>query len=76
MHPNRADHLFHVPPVMCEACVAAVTEAVRAVDAGAHVEADVEARIVRVVSHAYPSTLMRTLGEAGYPAEPLIQPLG
>ncbi|HEY8381011.1 MAG TPA: cation transporter [Microvirga sp.] len=76
MRPIRADHLFHVPPVMCEACVVVVTSAVRTVDAAAHVEADVEARIVRVVSDAYPSVLMRTLGEAGYPAEPILQPLG
>ncbi len=76
MHPTRADHLFHVPPVMCEVCVAAVTQAIQAVDVGAQVEADLEARTVRVVSRAYPSALMRTLGEAGYPAEPVLQPLG
>ena len=76
MHHFHADNIFHVPRIMCEVCVAALAAAVWAVDAAAKVEADLETRTVRVASHVYESTLLRILHEAGFRAEPILQPIG
>jgi copper chaperone len=76
MHRFRAHNLFHIPKMMCDRCVAAVTSALHALDGVARVEADVKARTVGVVSRRYESALLRTLREAGFHAEPVLQPLG
>ncbi len=76
MHPTPADHLLHIQEIMCGKCVLSVAEAVRMTDRAALIKADVEARTVRVTSRLFPSALVRILGEAGFPAEPILQPLG
>ena len=76
MHRLQADNLFHIPKIMCDRCVAALTSAVHVLDGVARVEADLMARTVRVVSRHYESALLRTLREAGFPAEPVLRPLG
>jgi copper chaperone len=76
MHRYQADNLLHIPKLMCDRCVAALTRALHTLDEVAHVEADLMARTVRVVSRHYESALLRTLREAGFPAEPVLQPLG
>jgi copper chaperone len=76
MHRHQADNLFHVPKMMCDRCIATLTGALHALDRVARVEADLMARTVRVVSRHYESALLRTLRAAGFPAEPVLQPLG
>ncbi len=76
MHRFQADNLFHIPKMMCDRCVAALTSALHTFDRVARVEADLMARTVRVVSRHYESAHLRTLREAGFPAEPVLQPLG
>ncbi len=76
MHRLQAHNLFHIPKMMCDRCVAALTSALHALDEVARVEADLKVRTVRVVSHRYESALLRTLREAGFHAEPVLQPLG
>ena len=76
MHRLQAHNLFHIPKMMCDRCVATLTSALHALDGVARVEADLKVCTVRVVSHRYESTLLRTLREAGFHAEPVSQPLG
>jgi copper chaperone len=76
MHRYQADNLLHIPKMMCDRCVAALTSALHALDGLARVEADLAARTVRVASRHYESALLRTLREAGFQAEPIPQPLG
>jgi len=76
MHRLQGDNLFHIPKMVCDRCVAALTGALHAFDRVAGVEADPVARTVRVVSRHYESALLRTLREAGFPAEPILRPLG
>ena len=76
MHRFRMETLFHIPKMMCGGCIAALSAAVRAVDQTARFEADLGARTVRILSNRSPSALLRTLREAGFPAEPVLQPLG
>jgi copper chaperone len=76
MHRIQADNLFHIPKMMCDRCIAFLTSALHGVDGTAHVKADLKSRSLRVVSRHYESALLRTLREAGFPAEPILQPLG
>jgi copper chaperone len=76
MYRLQSDNLFHIPKMMCDRCVAALSSILHGFDGAARVEADLKARTVRVVSHRYESALLRTLREAGFPAEPVLQPLG
>ena len=76
MHRLQADNLFYVPKMMCDRCVAFLTSALQAVDGTAGVEADLKGRSLRVVSRHYESALLRILREAGFHAEPILQPLG
>ena len=76
MHRLHADNLFHIPQMMCDRCVTALTRALQVLDALVHVEADLGRRTVRIVSHRHESALLRTLREAGFHAEPILQPLG
>ena len=76
MHRLQAHNLFHIPKMMCDRCVAALTRALHTIDGTARVEADLVDRTVRVVSRHYQSALLRTLREAGFHAESVLQPLG
>ncbi len=76
MHRLQADNLFYVPKMMCDRCVATLTSALHTLDGVARVEADLKGRSLRVVSRHYESALLRILREAGFHAEPILQPLG
>jgi copper chaperone len=66
-------HVFHVPGMNCGGCLRAVTRAVQALDPQAQVEADLEARIVRVVSRQSEPSLLKALSDGGYPARSISQ---
>ena len=60
---------YKVPDMSCDHCVAAITKAVRNVDASADVKADLSAGKVTVRTDAPSSRIEDALREAGYPAE-------
>ncbi len=76
MHRLQADNLFYVPKMMCDRCVTFLTSTLHAIDGSARVEADLKGRSLRIVSRQYESALLRILREAGFHAEPILQPLG
>jgi copper chaperone len=62
---------FHVPDMSCNHCVAAITQAVQAVDPGARVQADLAAHRVDVeTARAAPEAVAAAIREAGYTPEP------
>ncbi len=67
-------HIFHVPGMNCGGCLRAVTRAVQALDPLAQVEADLEARTVKVVSKQSEASLLEAQSNGGYPAQPLARP--
>jgi len=69
-------HVFHVPDLKCGGCLGFVVRALRDIDHAVHVKADFPARTLRVISTRFESALLRALREAGYPAEPVLLPLG
>ena len=58
---------FHLPDMSCGHCVAAITEALKAVDAEVRLEFQREARTVQVLSRLDDARLAEVLTEAGYP---------
>ncbi|KQY81002.1 MULTISPECIES: heavy-metal-associated domain-containing protein [Roseateles] len=59
--------VFRVDDMTCGHCVASITEAVRAVDAGAKVGVDLAQRLVRIEpTEADASELAGAITEAGY----------
>jgi copper chaperone len=67
-------YVFHIPGMNCGGCLRAVTRAVQALDPQARVEADLEARTVRVISTQSEASLLDALSNGGYPAQPLARP--
>jgi copper chaperone len=67
-------YVFHIPGMNCGGCLRAVTRAVQALDPQARVEADLEARTVRVISTQSEASLLNALSNGGYPAQPLARP--
>ncbi|WP_293502098.1 heavy-metal-associated domain-containing protein [Roseateles sp.] len=63
-------HRFTLPDMSCGHCVAAITEALKAADAQARVEIDLEARTAEVDSALSREALAAVLAEAGYPPAP------
>ena len=57
---------FQVEGMSCQHCVGAVTKAIRTLDAGAHVDVDLEAGSVRVQSQEKADRLSAAIEEAGY----------
>ncbi|MDH4189124.1 MAG: heavy-metal-associated domain-containing protein [Betaproteobacteria bacterium] len=57
-----------VNDMTCGHCVKTITKAVTALDPAAKVEADIEAKRVRIESTHSASELTQALGAAGYPA--------
>ena len=57
---------FKVEGMSCQHCVGAVTKAIRSLDAGAHVDVDLEAASVRVQSQETADRLSAAIAEAGY----------
>ncbi len=60
-------HEFKLPDMSCGHCRAAVTEAVKEVDAAAEVAVDLTEKTVRVESALSREQLAGALTEAGYP---------
>jgi copper chaperone len=58
---------FLVPDMTCGHCVAAITGAVKALDAGATVEADLGRRLVSVATTADALQVSSAIAAAGYP---------
>ncbi|ENN88606.1 Copper chaperone [Rhizobium freirei PRF 81] len=52
----------------CGGCARSVTKAIQSVDPNAKVEANPDARAVKVVTSVGEDTLLRVLEQAGYPA--------
>jgi copper chaperone len=71
----RAVHLLHVPGMMCGDCVVAIGRALRDIDRGLRMEADLATRRIRIASPRLES-LLRALRRSGFPAEPVLRPLG
>jgi copper chaperone len=66
-------HVFHVPGMNCGGCLRAVSRAVQALDPQAQVEADLEARTIRVASMKSEPSLLKALSDGGYPARSISQ---
>ncbi len=60
-------HRFTLPDMSCGHCVAAITEALQALDAQARIAIDRDARTAEVDSALPRETLAAALAEAGYP---------
>jgi copper chaperone len=69
-------HVFRLPDLKCGGCLGFVVRALRDVDQAVQIRADIPARTLRVISTRFESVLLRVLREAGYPAEPILLPLG
>ena len=67
-------HVFHIPGMNCGGCLRAITRSILALDPQAQVEADLEARTVKVVSRQSEASLLSALRNGGYPAQPLAHP--
>jgi copper chaperone len=63
-------HRFTLPDMSCGHCVAAITEALQALDAQARIAIDRDARTAEVDSTLPRETLAAALAEAGYPPAP------
>lgn len=61
---------LNVEGMSCGHCAGRVTKAIAEVDAGAKVDVDLGAKLVRVTSSATPQQLAQAVTEAGYPASP------
>jgi copper chaperone len=57
---------FHIQDMTCGGCVRGVSAAIRSVDPGAEVKADLETRQVDVQSQAPREQLVAALTEAGF----------
>jgi copper chaperone len=69
-------HLFHVPDLKCGGCLGFVVRALQDIDHQIRIEANLAGRTIKVFSHRFESALLRALRSAGYPAEPVLLPLG
>jgi copper chaperone len=59
-------HTFTIPTMSCGHCVRSITEAVKALDAGAQVDTDLATHQVHVHSALTREVLVAQLTEAGY----------
>ena len=60
---------FRVPDMTCEACIRALTNAVRDVDETAALAADLGTKRVTVISGEAPETLAKAMEDAGFTVE-------
>lgn len=61
---------FHVPDMSCGHCKAAIDTSVKGADGSAHLDFDMENRIVSVESHLSADQILTALKSAGYEASP------
>lgn len=57
---------FHIEDMTCGGCVRGVSAAIRSVDPGAEVKADLETKEVQVATQAPREKLVAALTEAGF----------
>lgn len=60
---------FRIENMSCGGCARSVTKAIQSVDVNARVDANPEARTIKVETSATPAALLQVLEEAGYPAK-------
>ncbi|MET0208927.1 MAG: heavy-metal-associated domain-containing protein [Burkholderiaceae bacterium] len=60
-------HEFKLPDMSCGHCRAAVTDAIKAIDAHADVQVDLNEKSVKVNSALGEAQIAAVLSEAGYP---------
>ena len=60
---------LHVPKMRCGGCVATITDAIRALDPAARIEADIAARTVSIQSEKSQEEIVMAMTEAGYPPQ-------
>ena len=60
---------FRVPDMTCSGCVKAVTNAVKQIDAGAMVDANLDTRQVRIDSTVAADSLAEAVRDAGFTVE-------
>lgn len=60
---------LQVPKMRCGGCVASITDAIRALDPAAEIEADVAARTVSIQSEKPQEEIVMAMTEAGYPPQ-------
>ena len=58
---------FNIPDMTCGHCVSTITKAIKALDAGAGVTADLATGTLRVETSIPAAAVSRALDEAGYP---------
>lgn len=59
---------FNVPNLACRACVETITNAVKAIDPNAKVEADPKTKQVVIETAASESSMREAIGQVGYTA--------
>jgi len=64
-------HIFHIPGMNCGGCHRAISRSILALDPQAKVEADLDARTIRVASTKSEASLLDALSNGGYPARSL-----
>jgi copper chaperone len=64
-------HVFHIPGMNCGGCLRAITRSILALDPQAQVEADWDARTIKVFSSQSEASILEVLSEGGYPARSL-----
>lgn len=55
-----------VPDMACSACVTTITEAVKAIDSAARVEADPKTKLVKIETAQSESAVKSAIAQAGY----------
>lgn len=60
---------LQVPKMRCGGCVATITDAIRALDPAARIEADIAARTVSIDSEKSQEEIVMAMTEAGYPPQ-------
>ncbi len=61
---------FTVPDMSCNHCVNAITNAVKELDPGAQVQADLETKLVTVTTGLDPAAVAQAITDAGYAPTP------
>jgi copper chaperone len=69
MMPQSVQLQFTVPDMDCEGCVSSITAAVKRIDAGASVAADLKTKLVVVGSAVDGQEIAAAIEDAGYTVE-------
>ena len=61
--------IFHIPAIHCDGCVRSLTNAVRALDINATVQADLQTKRVDVTTSAPDAAVAEAFRDAGFDVE-------